>query len=199
MGTVRTPSGDLTLTSTGPLIGDPVSLGFLPVWATDSVMATGTGFGDVDSVRDFDIGIIGLPVDAFAEVGFGGVTASSKFEVDSRSCTALAFFTPFFGLSSLFLSFVFLFKLPGVTTGSLGPAPAFAVDSPDPRKSLRPDLEGVRFNSVFFFPIASFPALAAFFFPIPSGGFTLNSWMIEYEYQPLKASKMQESPWFLQG
>ena len=173
MGTVRTPSGDLTLTSTGPLILDPVSLGFLPVWATDSVMATGTGFGDVVSVRDFDIGIIGLPVDAFAEVGFGGVTASSKFEVDSRSCTALAFFTPFFGLSSLFLSFVFLFKLPD-SAASLGPGSDFAVESSDPRKSLRPDLEGVWFDSTFF--TAPFPALVAFFFPIPAGGFTLNSW-----------------------
>lgn len=51
----------------------------------DRGTATGTGFGDVESLTDLGrvatSGIIELAVDVIDEVRFSGDTASSKFEV----------------------------------------------------------------------------------------------------------------------
>ena len=81
-----TPSGDLTLTCTCPLIDSPAK-GDL---AGAMERGTATGFGDVESLTDLgcatksgipDGDIIELAVDAIDEVRFEGDTASNKFEV----------------------------------------------------------------------------------------------------------------------
>ena len=60
-----TPSGDLTLTCTCPLIESPAK-GDL-AWARDR----GTGFGDVESLTDLGCGgVIELAVDVIEEVRF---------------------------------------------------------------------------------------------------------------------------------
>ena len=78
-----TPSGDLTLTCTCPLMESPAK-GDLAC-AMDTGTATGTGFGDVESLTDLGrvatSGIIELAVGVIEEVRFSGDTASSKFEV----------------------------------------------------------------------------------------------------------------------
>ena len=139
-------------------------------------MDKGTGFGDVESVSDiFELVVRGCR----GEVELVEGMASSRLGLILRSLTpsalvllsggAFAFLTFFSGLPSLFLLFVLCNTFPGsATTACVG-------DSPDPRKSLSPDLEGVRVCSPFLFPIASFKRLLAFFFPIPPGGFILNS------------------------
>ena len=72
-----TPSGDLTLTCTCPLIESPAK-GDL-AWARDRGTATVTGFGDVESLTDLgcvsssgiiDGGVIELAVEVIEEVRF---------------------------------------------------------------------------------------------------------------------------------
>ena len=66
-----TPSGDLTLTCTCPLIESPAK-GDL-AWARDrgTGTGTGTGFGDVESLTDLGCGgVIELAVDVIEEVRF---------------------------------------------------------------------------------------------------------------------------------
>ena len=144
-------------------------------------MDKGTGFGDVESVS----GIFELVVSRCrGEEELVEGMASSRLGLILRSLTpsalawlsggAFAFLTFFSGLPSLFLLFVLCSTFPGSATLAVSTT-AFDGDSPDPRKSLSPDLEGVRFCSPFLFPIASFTSLLAFFFPIPPGGFILNS------------------------